>query len=100
MLRCFDRSNGTPAGNVLAAKIKENLEPITILEEVDGVEITSKPMDSCDAGQLEACAIERSALLALAEDMPEKLYQALNFGQHAMDPAHQVVTETGTYWLH
>jgi hypothetical protein len=53
------RGNGTVAGKVTALQIQSVLQPITSLEEVDGVDISPKPMDSCDAGQLESCAIER-----------------------------------------
>ena len=38
------------------------------LENMDGVDISAKPMDSCDAGQLEACAIERCPSLPNKSD--------------------------------
>ena len=43
----------------MAAQIKHELDPITTIEEIDGEEFSPHPLDSCDAGQLEACAIER-----------------------------------------
>lgn len=53
------RGNGSREGKAVAAQIQENLDPIVTIDEIDGEEFTAHPLDSCDAGQLEACAIER-----------------------------------------
>lgn len=53
------RGDGSAEGKVIAAQIKEELDPIVTIDEIDGEEFRANPMDSCDAGQLEACAIER-----------------------------------------
>lgn len=58
---CF-RGEGTAAGKIVASQIQHNLDPINTIEEIDGEDFSPHPLDSCDAGQLEACAIERSLL--------------------------------------
>jgi len=71
------RDYGTAAGKATAKQIQKELQPITTLEEVDGMDISIKPLDSCDAGQLEACAIERNeakkqaSLMEAAEAMEQ-----------------------------
>ena len=55
----MNRGSGSAEGKVIAAQIQENLDPIVTIDEIDGEEFEANPLDSCDAGQLEACAIER-----------------------------------------
>lgn len=57
---CCRSDNGAHAEQV-ASQIQDDLEPIITPGVHNGVDLTPKPMDSCDAGQLEACAIERFA---------------------------------------
>ena len=58
-------SNGaSPQQHLVASNVQKQIEPTASPISSDEEDYTPKPLDSCDAGQLEACAIDRCPTLA------------------------------------